>query len=108
MDLLDLAGRCENANDQSRLDACCRDIHDIDERSNVNGSCAAYVYDLQEAKRLIPEGHGYVLACDESRVWARVVRMGSDEVRGHSAIRPGPYAETRALCAAALRARAAQ
>jgi hypothetical protein len=106
--LLELAERCEAAKDIGDLDSLCRDIHDFDERSNVNGSCAAYVYSLQDAKRLIPEGRGYTLACDENRVKATVVKMDGDEVEGFSAIRPGAYAETRALCAAALRARAAQ
>lgn len=104
-DMIELAERCERAKDALEMDAICRDIHEIDEHSNVNGTCAAYLYALPDAKRLILEGRGYVLACDENRVWAKVVNMANDQVEGHSALRPGTFAETRALCAAALRSR---
>lgn len=103
-ELLKLAERCEEARDKGEMDDLCRALHEVDQHSNVNGSCAAYVYSLQDAKRFIPEGHGYLMACDENCVWAKVVAMSSDTVVGFSAVRPGSYAETRALCAAALRA----
>jgi hypothetical protein len=107
-DLVELAERCEKATDKGAIDDLCRELHEVDEHSNVNGSCAAYLYNLQDAKRFILEGHGYLLACDENRVRATIVAMGSDAIKGFSAVRPGAFAETRALVAAALRAHAAQ
>lgn len=105
--LLALAERCE-AIDPSHIgpmETLCRNIHDVDPHSNVNGSCKAYAFSIDDALTLVPDGWTFDLV--------QQLPPTRDTARAY-----GPrgqvtnlcYGATPALaiCAAALRARAAQ
>ena len=109
-DLLKLAERCEHGRTQGGdwcFDNLNRAIHEIDPRSNVNGTCADYLGDLIAAKRLIPKNHCFSICSDVHQVRAVVGVFLTERDGGFSAVPHGPNAELRALVAAALRARAA-
>ena len=83
-----------------------REVEEFDEHPNRNGTCADYLCDLYDAKRLIPAGFSYSISRDGKDVRAVVARWLSEADGGFSAIPDeGHFAETRALVAAALRAR---
>lgn len=86
------------------LDDLCRELEAIDPRPNVNGTCAGYLQDLQEAKRFIPPDHLFGISHDVNEVRAVVALILTERGHGFSAVRHGPHAEERALVAAALRA----
>jgi hypothetical protein len=105
--LRELVERIESGKDQWgdwRLDKLCAELHEIDERSNVNGTCAGYLYNLQDAKRFIPAGMLFSITHDRNEVRATVGHFPFERDGGFSTVPHGPHAEERALVAASLRA----
>jgi len=103
--LIALAERVESA-PSHELESICRELHAIHPTRNVNGTCASYLYDLRDAKRLIPKDHLYSICHDRNECRAVVALDLAERENGFSAVPHSPNAELRALVAAALRARA--
>jgi hypothetical protein len=93
-----LALKCERAPYGS--DDLCRAIHEVDQRSNVNGSCKAYAYSIDDAATLVPVDCTYSVQSPS----AATVYLNGSRKRWHgSGVNPA-----LALCVAALRALAAR
>lgn len=88
-----LAVACEQAQPSDDL---CRDIHEVDPRSNVNGSCRAYAHSIDDAATLVPTNCTYSVQTPSS---ATVYLSGSKKRWHGSGATPA-----LSLCAAALRA----
>lgn len=103
--LLELAERCEAATgneDIAWFDDLARTIHELDPRSNVNGTCKNYPRSVDAALTLVPEGWTFDIVSLSDH--CRVVLYGPS--RQKTAVIRGAT-PALAICAAALRAQEA-